>query len=337
LTAEAPCGPNLEYDPAFRELEQSVIGKPEVQYGSTITPAVPPEWKLVKKQAIELLQRTRDLRAVMPLARALLALHGLPGFADGAALAERLIDARWESVHPLLDADDNNDPTERINALSALTDSATLLRELKEATFIQLPGLGPLSLRVLDLISCDAPAPPGQSVPNMASIEAALMDVSSEALASARGAASGAYDSIANLEVTLVRHVGSSQALNRDPLTRQLRRIRDLLNNSGAAAQAAAPAAQETEQGSTQDAPLASHAQAAISGEINSRADVIRMLDKILAYYARSEPSSPVPMLLERAKRLAPMSFLEVMEDLAPDGMSQVRTIRGPLPEDQEQ
>ncbi|MDL2354005.1 MAG: type VI secretion system protein TssA, partial [Pseudomonadota bacterium] len=71
----------------------------------------------------------------------------------------------------------------------------------------------------------------------------------------------------------------------------------------------------------------------AISGEIDSRADVVRMLDKILAYYARCEPSSPVPMLLERAKRLAPKSFFEIMEDLAPDSVGQVALIRGPLQE----
>jgi type VI secretion system protein ImpA len=39
-----PCGPNLEYDPLFLELEQNALGKPEVQYGSTVVPAVPPDW-----------------------------------------------------------------------------------------------------------------------------------------------------------------------------------------------------------------------------------------------------------------------------------------------------
>jgi hypothetical protein len=33
---------------------------PEVQYGHTIVPAVPPEWKHVKKQALDLLAHARD-------------------------------------------------------------------------------------------------------------------------------------------------------------------------------------------------------------------------------------------------------------------------------------
>ena len=37
---------------------------------------------------------------------------------------------------------------------------------------------------------------------------------------------------------------------------------------------------------------------------------MIRLLDKICDYYSEHEPSSPVPVLLNRAKRVAKMSFL---------------------------
>ncbi|MEJ2394942.1 MAG: type VI secretion system ImpA family N-terminal domain-containing protein [Candidatus Thiodiazotropha sp.] len=55
---------------------------------------------------------------------------------------------------------------------------------------------------------------------------------------------------------------------------------------------------------------------------INSREDVIHGLDLICHYYARNEPSSPVPLLLQRAKRLVTMGFDEIVQDLAPDGKS---------------
>jgi type VI secretion system protein ImpA len=334
LEEAAPCGPNLEYDPAFMELEQSALGKPEVQYGDTIVPAVPPEWKQVKKQALELLGRTRDLRVAMPLVRALLALHAMPGFADGMRLLERLVTERWDRVHPELDPDDDNDPTLRINSLAQLTDPATILRDLRETAFVMLPGLGPLTLRVLDQANGEIPVPEGQSALTLESIEAALADVSEEALQTATTAVSGALESVTNLEAAIERHVGSAQALNLDALTRQLRRMAELLASRGEAAQEAAPdetpfdAGAAPEQGAAAGAPRA----AAITGDVASRADVIRMIDKILAYYQRYEPSSPVPMLLERAKRLAPMSFMEVMENLAPDSLQQLYVIRGPQP-----
>ncbi len=333
LEETAPCGPNLEYDPAFLELEQSALGKPEVQYGDTIVPAVPPEWKQVKKQALELLGRTRDLRVAMPLVRALLALHAMPGFADGVRLLERLVDERWDHVHPELDPDDDNDPTLRINCLAQLTDPATTLLELRETAFVMLPGLGPLTLRVLEQAHGEAPVPDGQTALAPDSIDAALADVSDDAMHVATGAVNGALDSIVNLEAALAHHVGSAQSLNLTPLTRPLRRMAELLASRADAAQDA-PAADAAD-GDGDAVPAAASGApraAAITGDVTSRADVVRMIDKILAYYQRYEPSSPVPMLLERAKRLAPMSFMEVMENLAPDSLQQLYVIRGPQP-----
>jgi type VI secretion system protein ImpA len=55
----------------------------------------------------------------------------------------------------------------------------------------------------------------------------------------------------------------------------------------------------------------------------------MRMLDKICEYYERAEPSSPVPLLLQRAKKLVPMTFMEIVQDLIPDGSSQAQLYRG--------
>jgi type VI secretion system protein ImpA len=67
----------------------------------------------------------------------------------------------------------------------------------------------------------------------------------------------------------------------------------------------------------------------AVDGEIGSRDDVIRVLDRICEYYERHEPSSPLPMLLRRAKRLATMSFLDILRELAPDGVAQAEALGG--------
>lgn len=330
LAGDEPCGPNLEYDPAFQELELNLLGKPEVQYGKTITPAVPPDWKLVRRQAADLLGRTRDLRILVPLARALLALDGLPGLASGLQAIDSMLDAHWERVHPQLDPDDDNDPTLRINSLAQLTDSTTLLRELHDTAFVRLPGLGPLSLRQLDYASGEVPVPAGHTAMALPSVEQALQDVPQEELQQAFAAVVQALASVSNIEGTLVRRVGNTQALNLEPLMRPLARVRDALQRHvrvdigpvavAAAADAPAPAVA---------APAAAPVPAS-TGEIGGRDDVILALDKLLAYYERHEPSSPVPLLLERARRLVPKTFLEIMEDLAPDSVGQLQAIRGP-------
>lgn len=65
------------------------------------------------------------------------------------------------------------------------------------------------------------------------------------------------------------------------------------------------------------------------SHEIGSRDDVLRTLDRLLLYYERVEPSSPVPVLLERAKRLVPMRFVDIIKDMADVGLPQIEVISG--------
>jgi type VI secretion system protein ImpA len=51
-------------------------------------------------------------------------------------------------------------------------------------------------------------------------------------------------------------------------------------------------------------------------------------------YYDRNEPSSPVPMLLQRAKRLISKDFLDIMRDLTPEGVAQAELLGGITHED---
>jgi type VI secretion system protein ImpA len=63
--------------------------------------------------------------------------------------------------------------------------------------------------------------------------------------------------------------------------------------------------------------------------DIKSRQDAIRALDAVAAFFRSHEPSSPVPLFVERAKRLVSKSFMEVLEDIAPEGLSQAQLIGG--------
>ena len=338
LDPAAPCGPNLEYDPVFVALELEVLGKPEVQYGESVTAAVPPDWKSVRRIAGELIGRSRDLRLAVHLLRAELALTGIDGMADGVRLIERLLDERWDSVHPQLDADDDMDPMLRINSLAIFTDPGTILKDLKQASLIVLPGLGALTLRTLEIASGELAAAAGEEKIALASIDLALGDVDDASLAGAVERLTRTLDSVVNIETLLVRQVGSSQALNLDNLTRPLKRGRDFLAQRLAARGGAAPTAGEAEaNAAATDATGVAGARAApLSEDITNRGDVVRMLDRLLGYYRQYEPSSPAPILLERARRLVHKNFFEIMEDLAPEGISQLKVIIGPEAAQQE-
>jgi type VI secretion system protein ImpA len=62
---------------------------------------------------------------------------------------------------------------------------------------------------------------------------------------------------------------------------------------------------------------------------IATREDALRALDAVADFFRRSEPSSPVPLLVDRAKRLVSKSFLEVLADMAPDAVGGVRAVGG--------
>jgi len=53
-----------------------------------------------------------------------------------------------------------------------------------------------------------------------------------------------------------------------------------------------------------------------VRGPIRSREEVLRQLENICEYYRQVEPSSPVPFLLRRARKLVNMSFVQVVQEL---------------------
>jgi type VI secretion system protein ImpA len=64
-------------------------------------------------------------------------------------------------------------------------------------------------------------------------------------------------------------------------------------------------------------------------GSIRSRQDAVRALDAAAEFFRRNEPSSPVPLFVERAKRLVSKDFLEVLADVAPAGLDEAKKAGG--------
>lgn len=338
IAADRPCGEDLEYDSQFAEMEKQSQGAPERQYGSTIIPAEPPNWRGVRQAALHLLERTRDLRVAAYLARALLNTDGLPGFADGLALLEGLLERYWSSVYPKLDPDDNNDPTLRVNIIAALCDPEATLRTLREIPLVSSRALGRFSLRDTQMaagILAPTTAKEKAEPPTQAKIDGAFQDADPEELKATAGAVAEAMTRVEKIEALVTDQVGASQAPDMSALGKVLKEIRQVLTEQmqrlGIRLIEPTPEmVEETAEGLAADTPgAASAAQRLVVGEITRREDALRMLDKICDYFQRYEPSSPVPFLLRRAKNLATKDFMEILNDLAPGGASQVDLIFG--------
>jgi type VI secretion system protein ImpA len=334
ISPEEPCGPNLQYDPDFIELEKVAQGKPEQQYGDTIIPAEPPDWKEVKRQSLALHRRTKDLRVACHLARALVETDGLAGFCASLALTRGYIEEYWDQVHPLLDPDDDNDPTERVNIIASLADKTTTVAQLLQAPMIRSSVMGTFSMRDVMVARGEAPHAGDGPPPEMSEIEASFVDGDLETLRqSIATLEQGCSDAVA-IEDLITRQAGSSKAVSMEALSETLRTICDFMLRQLRRRESDQATPDDLEADTSVASPGEADAPArasgpAISGEIRTREDVLRTLDKICEYYDRHEPSSPVPMLIKRAKRLATKSFLDILEDLTPDGLSQARLIGG--------
>jgi type VI secretion system protein ImpA len=65
------------------------------------------------------------------------------------------------------------------------------------------------------------------------------------------------------------------------------------------------------------------------TGNIESRADVEKSLKLINGYYAQYEPSSPIPVLVNRALKLVNKDFMQIMQNLYPDAVPALRQLGG--------
>ena len=151
VSPDSPCGDNLEYDPAFGELERAARGKEEQTLGDATVAAEPPDWRDVRDRSTALLGRTLDLRVAVYLTRALLNTDGLAGLGDGLSLLRGLLERYWDCVYPQLDPDDNNDPTFRVNTLVTLCDRDVMLLNVQEAPLVSSRALGRFGLRQLKI------------------------------------------------------------------------------------------------------------------------------------------------------------------------------------------
>ena len=64
-------------------------------------------------------------------------------------------------------------------------------------------------------------------------------------------------------------------------------------------------------------------------GAVHSRDEALRALEAVADFFRRHEPSSPVPLFIERASRLVSKSFIEALADIVPDAVSQARSAAG--------
>jgi type VI secretion system protein ImpA len=331
---------DLEYDPDFAAIEKKVEGTPEIEIGGNVVQeAKAPNWHAIRQEAAALLTRTHDLRITVVLLRAFLQTEGLVGLSVGLELLHGLVDRYWDTLFPRLDPADNFHPLQRINILMTLCDRDAVLVPLLGTTLGNSPTMGPCTLRDIHRATGKLSVSGGNELPALSAeaIDAIFKDTDPNGLKTGRQAVRGTLSRLTDLEELLAAKVGKEQAPSFDDLRRLLTEIDSVLDRR-TAGHPPTPAPAPDKKTVPMPAPpparepsatTVSSPRAESMDTIKNRQDVTRVLNQICLYYEKNEPSSPVPLLLKRAAGLVEKNFFEIIQDVAPDGVAQIKKLMG--------
>ncbi len=358
LDASAPSGTDLRNDSRFHALENRLeaASRPArmqlIEQGGT--GAVELDWSELISDAQALAKTGRDLRLLVILIRLAVNETGVEGLAEGLKLLTATVEQYWDSLHPALrEAPSKREAAlRRVNALRQLENAdGGVLGDLEFATLMAPRGIGPISggdlaAGAVSRAAFAVEAPKGLGEKELAELaakhDARLNRVTAACRATAaerpddmaalKVSVAAARSGLAALEAALAPHVTENDvAVRFDTLGKFLDRIAQTLD--GTATPATASPALSREAPAMSADPMTASTPAAttatIPGQINSRRDVERVLDLVIDFYERTEPSSPIPHLARRMRKMVPMNFMQLMEEIAPSGLKEFRTTAG--------
>jgi type VI secretion system protein ImpA len=358
VSADSPCGVDLEQDHDFAQLENDAKIIPERQMGEVIIPEKAPDWRKIRDSALKLLERSKDIQVAMHLTCGLVQTDGFSGLDSGLTLINGLLHKYWDDVYPRPDPEDDY-PVLRMNTLATLNDDKKIIEPLLnlpltksklggfswnqiEAAKSKLEALGHMSQEgyVESLKKSAEKDVPGtleegkiRASALLDTIEAAFNETELKDLKDQRNTIKHTHEQAVAILSIASDKAGAGNAPEISRLINLLKGILNLFDEKIKLKEALALKQGETESARLDVLAMTDVAQrgiqAAKSNGIHSREEVIFAIDGICKYFERYEPSSPVPFLLQRAKKLLSMNFMEILQDLTPDSVKQAESICG--------
>ncbi|GHV21528.1 hypothetical protein FACS189494_07040 [Spirochaetia bacterium] len=337
---ESGAGEDLEYDPLYLEMDSLAVDVPDSVSGESKIEGRSADWKKLRENCTALWGKTRDLRVATYLTIAETALGGIHELACGLKLIHFLINDMWDDFYPKLDTDDDNDPLERINILAmlspesgAINDPVMFISRLREMRLV--PSLS-YSVRDL-LISLNEIESSDDGGRDPKLIGAELLGVVNEVLSQAQAVADS-LETIKALCACANGKISGGYIISMDALTKELKTLKTFFDETLARAEGIA--ASGTDDANGAGAGSGTHGAAGNPGgdggtvqlasfKPQSRAQALLLLRKGAEYFQAHEPASPIPLLVQRALRFSEMSFIDLLQDIAPDALPRGKDILG--------
>jgi type VI secretion system protein ImpA len=338
IAPDQPCGESLEdtellasFD-TYRLFGQSrpLDAPAEPDEKRIPKPISSPEWVEIRDKAVDAIGRSKDLRLLAHLGTALLRTDGVSGFSSALNVASHWLQTYWTQTYPLVD----EDAILRCSALNCFADPMAVVDGLRRVPLVRSRQHGTFSLRDIDIATHQLAPAANEPVADPNQINAAFGSMPLASLTQLHEDVTSAVAAIHKID-DVMRESGGVEATPKfELLSAQLARMSQVLRGQlGAHPESTGDGASA---GNGAGAALRAQDGPAISGVVKSRQDAIRALDAVAAFFRQTEPSSPVPLFIERAKRLVSKDFLEVLADIAPDAVPQARAAGGLKPSEHE-
>jgi type VI secretion system protein ImpA len=317
IVAGHPCGESLEDTQLLASFDAYGL------FGRAAPLNADIEWREIRSVAREALDKSKDFRLLAHFACAVLRTDGLAAFVQTLAVASRWLEMWGEEVFPRID----EDAILRRNALNGFADRMAVVDGVRRTPILKHPQLGVVSIRDIEIATNQVALPEGETGNfNEAQLEGLFAATSVEDLRKLQSQLEAAVASLKSIGEAMSARSGVQAvpdfATLSDPIARTLKRVNDVL--------AARPADAQAADGSPDSAgdPTVGGGVAAV-GVVRNRQDATRALDAVADFFRTHEPSSPIPLLLERAKRLVSKNFLEVLAELAPEALEPAKAASG--------
>lgn len=344
---DTDCGENCEYDELYLQLDELALGTPSSQMGDSYIDGKEPDYRTLYKNCVELFKKTHDLRVASFFTLVLLHSEGLEGLKKGLKIINYLVSTKFDNFYPQLDPDDDNDPTERINILSMLSpengaysDQYNFLSQLRS---IKLIDELPYSYRDY-LVSSGFL----ESVNNEIDVNVLNSQMNAIPLVSIQDRLTLVNDIFLLIDSTISifnERVGDLGYLSMESLKHELSVLRNFYNSfvknsvvhdESVSNEVIEENEEKLEKNGTSSNLSGQRIKEQNAFDLNSfeprnRNEALLLLKKSADYFLKTEPTNPVPYLLNRALRMANMNFIDLLAEIDQNALDRAREQLGVL------
>jgi type VI secretion system protein ImpA len=310
VSADQPCGPDRADD---RLAIEQPFERPESVDAAGGEAKAETDWAAVIDNIIGEFGRTKDLWLAIYLCRAGVYSAQLAWIELGANALAGMVERYWDAVHPSLA---EYGVTARVMACNTLANRAAFVNPL-----LRMPILAHRRLGVFSGADFERLAKGREAESDFPLFQKLLTEVGPAQLQGAYDAIGGIEAALRQTETLFLEKSGGSESPDFALTYETLDKIRKAI------AQFHAVPGEPSGDGAAEDGESGVGATGSLSGGVHSRADVVRAIDAIADYYRQHEPSSPVPVLLERARAWVNLPFMDVIADILPNSVDDARKL----------